>query len=419
MTPKKPNRPDPPVYHKTILPNGVRIVTEEMPHCQSVSLGLWLNTGSRDETLAENGLAHFLEHMAFKGTPRRTTQELAREFDQLGGASNAFTTKENTCFHGRVLAPQLPRLVDLLADIILNPLYDPVELVKEQEVVFQEILNHEDTPDDYVHTLFSRSFWMDQAFGRPIMGEVNTVRAFTQEALLLYRRDTYRPESLVVAAAGRVRHQSLVDLISGYFGEFANGLPPRRREQVVMRPQELVFEREVEQVYLCWGAPAPGAGDVDRFEAIVLNLILGGNMSSRLFQEIRENLGLCYSIYSYLNCYSDTGLLGISAAVSPAHLSLLIEALEGELDKLQRWQVSAAELTAAQEYLHDSFLLGAEDNDNTMLRLAKNEINFGRYIPLVEIIERLLAVTPDQLHALARKLLPRENWHRVCLGPGK
>lgn len=405
------------MYNKTVLANGVRIVTEALPHCQSVSLGLWLNTGSRDETAAENGMAHFLEHMAFKGTPRRSTQDLARQFDQLGGASNAFTTKENTCFHGRVLAKQLPRLVDLLADIVLNPLYDPEELAKEQEVVVQEILNHEDTPDDYVHTLFGASFWSDQPFGRSIMGREDTVRGLTRDALLRHRAAAYRPERLVVSACGNLRHDALVDLIAGYCGDFADGAPPRPRRAVTTQCQELFYERDLEQVHVCWGAPAPAAGDPDRFAAIVLNLILGGNMSSRLFQEVRENRGLCYSIYSYLNCYSDTGILGLGAAVSPAHLPALIEALEQELTRLEQTEVPLLELTAAQEYLNDSLLLGAEDTDNRMLRLAKNEINFGHYIPLEEIIDHLLAVTPDHLHALAQTLLPLSRWHQVYLGP--
>ncbi len=301
------------MYQKSVLPNGVRVVTEAIPHFHSVSLGVWINAGSRDETSAENGLAHFLEHMAFKGTGRRTALDLAREIDQLGGAANAFTTKENTCFHGKVLADQLPRLFDLLGDIVLNPLYDHEDLEKERQVILQEICTLEDTPDDYVHDLFSRCFWGDSAFGRPIMGDAQTVKRFSRPLLLDYRQSHYHPERLIIAAAGRLQHETLLDLAAAAFGDFSNGSRPPGREAVFTFSGEHHLDRDLEQVHLVLGGKAPAAGESSRFVAILLNLILGGNMSSRLFQEVRENQGLCYSIYSFVHCFIDTGLLGIGA----------------------------------------------------------------------------------------------------------
>ncbi len=407
------------VFRKTVLPNGVRIITEALPHFHSVSLGLWLNTGSRDETASENGLAHFLEHMAFKGTPRRSALALAQEIDQLGGAANAFTTKENTCFHGKVLAAQLPRLFDLLSDIVLNPLYDPEELEKERQVILQEIYNAEDTPDDHVHDLFSRCFWGDNAFGRPIMGQAETVQSFSRTRLLTFRQAHYHPDRLVIAAAGRLEHDLLVELAGAAFGHLENGMPGAPRHGAGSYPGFHHYERDLEQVHLVMGGPAPAAGDAQRFVAVLLNLILGGNMSSRLFQEVRENLGLCYSIYSFLHCYSDTGLLGITAAVSPERLEMLLATIHREMQKLRQELVAETELQAALEYSRASFFLSAEDSDNRMLRLAKNEINFGRYLSYEEVIAHLAAVTPAQIREGAQAWLDLDAWQTVCLGPGQ
>jgi predicted Zn-dependent peptidase len=405
------------LYQKTILPSGVTVVTEEIPHFHSVSLGIWIKTGSRDETAHENGMAHFLEHMAFKGTADRNAYELAREMDQLGGSSNAFTTKENTCFHGKVLADQLPRLVHLLSDIVLNPLYQADDLEKERQVILQEIYNIDDSPDDYIHELFSQNFWGDTPFGRPIMGTVEGVSGFARQDLLQYRGDNYQPERLVIAAAGRLNHQEFLDLISPHFGDLDRGRVVRPRAGVIAQSGEHFYSRDLEQVHLCFGTKAPAASDKTRFTAILLNLILGGSLSSRLFQEVREKQGLSYSIYSFFNSYSDNGLLGISAAASPANLSPLIETIKREIHKLKEEVVQEDELHAAQEHLRGSFYLSAEDIDNRMIRLAKNEINFGHYISYEEIISNLIEVTPPQIYELAQELLSLENWTMVFLGP--
>lgn len=407
----------PPMYQKTVLPNGVRVITEQAPHFHSVSVGLWVNTGSRDETREENGLAHFLEHMAFKGTKRRSTYELAREIDQLGGTSNAFTSKENTCFYGKVLAEQLPRLIDLLSDMLLNPLYQAEDIDKERQVVLQEIHTQEDSPDEYVHVLFGRDLWGETPFGRPITGSVETVSRFTRPVLVHYRQETYRPERLVIAAAGQLRHKEFVDLVNPYFGNFSNGSPARSRDGISTQAGVHFYPRDLEQVHLCFGTPAPAAGDPARYVAMLLNLILGGNMSSRLFQEIRENRGLCYSIYSSLSSFSDAGLLAITAAVSPENLFALVEAIRIELEKLRKREVSAEELQGAQEYLRRALYLSAEDSDNRMIRLAKNEINLGRHVSLQEIIANLEAVTPAQINHLAQEVFCLPKWTLVFLGP--
>ncbi|MFP3867102.1 MAG: M16 family metallopeptidase [Desulfobacteraceae bacterium] len=405
------------MYQKTVLPPGIKIITEEIPHSPSVSVGLWVQSGSRDETRAENGTSHFLEHMAFKGTQRRGVADLAREIDQLGGSSNAFTTKENTCFHGKVLADQVPELIDLLSDILLNPTYQPEELERERRVILQEILTQEDSPEEYIHELFSRQFWGENPFGRSITGSVETVSQLTRTALINYREETYRPEQLVIAAAGGLGHHDLVRLVGSGFQDFRNGRPPRPRTKVSNHPGVHFCPRDLEQVHVCLGTRAPAAADRDRYAAILLNLILGGNMSSRLFQEVREKRGLCYAIYSFFTSYSDTGLLAVNAAVSPEDLSALLEVIKKELIKLADKEVPRPELQAAQEYLRRALFLSSEDNDNRMIRLAKNEINLGGFIPYEEIISNLQAVTAAQIQQLAQKLFSLPDWTLVFLGP--
>jgi len=405
------------MYRKSVLTNGLRVVSEELPHFHSVAVGVWLNMGSRDETREENGLSHFLEHMAFKGTPRRTALEIAREIDQIGGSCNAFTCKEQTCFHGRVLAEHLDRLVDLMGDLFLNPLYSSQDLERERQVILEEICAQDDNPEDQVQIAFSRHFWGDTPLGRPILGEAGHIAGVNREDLLAYRQTSYRPEETVVAAAGRVRHQDLENLVGRHFQDFANGRSPRDRLAASYHPGVSAVPRDLEQVYLCLGVRGLAASDSRRFPATMLQLILGGNMSSRLFQVIREQLGLAYSIFSFLSFFGDTGLLGISAGVSPMKLEALLAAISPELKRLKDQAVPAAELQAAREYLRGSIYLSAEDVDHMMMRLAKNEIHFGHYIPLEDIVAGLMKVTTAEIQELARELFRPENWAATLMGP--
>ncbi len=407
------------MFQKSILTNGLRLITEELPHFHSAALGVWLEVGSRDENAGENGLTHFLEHLAFKGTGKRTALSIAREIDQLGGSGNAFTTKEQTCFHGKVLAEQLPRLVDLLSDLVLNPLYRADELERERQVILEEISAQEDSPEDQVQVFFARKFWGDSAFGRPILGEAKEISRISREDLLAYRGATYRPEQTVVAAAGRLKHQELLEAAEVFFRDFENGSRPRPREAVTTFSGVHTFKRDLEQVHLCLGTRGLAAGDEKRYAATLLQLILGGNMSSRLFQVVREQLGLAYSIYSFLSFFSDTGLLGISAGVSPKNLEPVMAVICRELKKLKDEAVLKAELQAAQDYVKGSIYLAAEDCEHLMMRLAKNEIHFGHYIPIEEIIAGLMAVTVQQVQEMAHQLCRPENWALALLGPVK
>lgn len=405
------------MYQKSVLSNGLRIVTEEAPHFHSVAVGVWLNVGSRDETVAEKGFSHFLEHMVFKGTLKRNVLDIAREIDQLGGQCNAFTTKEQTCFHGRVLAEQLPRLVDLLGDLVLRAQLAAPDLERERQVILEEINAQDDSPEELVHVHFARNFWGDNPFGWPILGEAEHIAQVQPEDLLAYRGQVYRPADTVVAAAGKIRHAELVDLVGASFKDFTNGAPARPRLPVCTYPGVYALSRDLEQVNLVIGAPGLAAGDPRRYAATMLQLILGGNMSSRLFQVIREQLGLAYAIQSYIQFFSDAGLLAITAGVSPGNLEAIMAAIRAELQNLQAEPVSAAELTAAQEHLKGSIILSAEDCEHLMLRLAKNELNFGRYIPLDDIIAGMLQVTAAEILEVSRDLLRPEAWGVALLGP--
>ncbi len=405
------------MYQRSVLSNGLRIVTEEVPYFHSVAVGVWLNAGARDETAAENGLSHFLEHMVFKGTPQRSVLDIAREIDQLGGQCNAFTTKEQTCFHGRVLAEQLPRLVDLLGDLVLRAHLPAPDLERERQVILEEINAQDDSPEELVHVHFARNFWGDHPFGWPILGEAEHITQVQRQDLLAYRRQVYRPADTVVAAAGKIRHEELADLVTASFQDFANGASSRPRLPISTHPGVYALSRDLEQVNLVLGGPGVAAGDPRRYAATMLQLILGGNMSSRLFQVIREQLGLAYAIQSYVQFFSDAGFLGIAAGVSPGNLEAIMAAIRKELKNLQAEPVSYAELTAAQEHLRGSIMLSAEDCEHLMLRLAKNELNFGRYIPLEDIIAGMTKVTPAEILEVARDLLRPETWGVALLGP--
>ena len=404
------------MYRKSVLPNGIRLVTEELPYSQAVSLGLWLEVGSRDEAVTEGGLTHFLEHMAFKGTNRRSAYDIALEIDQLGGAGNAFTTRENTCFHIKVLEGQLPRAVDLIIDLAIHPICSPEDVERERTVILEEIAAQEDNPEELVQVLFAQEFWRGCPLGRSILGEAGDISRFSREDLLAYREATYRPEFIVVAAAGNLDHQRLLDLLGPALGALENGKPARERELAVTRPGDYLFTRNLEQAHLCLGARGLPAGDERRYTASLLNVILGGNMSSRLFQVIREELGLAYSIYSYLSFFKDTGLLEICAGVSPKNLPPLLEAVNKELRRFKSAPVQEAELAAAKEYVKSSIVLNAEDSEQRMLRLAKNEINFGHYVPLEDIIAGVEKVTGDEILELAREQLHADHWGMAALG---
>jgi predicted Zn-dependent peptidase len=373
------------MVNKTVLDNGIRIISESIPHAHSVTIGIWIASGSRDEREEWGGVAHFIEHLLFKGTERRSALQIAREIDALGGILNAFTGREYVCYYAKVLHRFLPNVVDLLADIFLNSVFDSDEIEKERKVILQEIGLHEDSPDDFIHDLYARNFWQGHPLGRPIVGTETSVGALDRDIVVNYRNSVYRAEDIIIAAAGRVDHRELLDLITGLFehvpsGERSNPVSP----PCAVKNVEIVT-RELEQIHLCLGTQAISQAHPLRYEGYILNSVLGGSMSSRLFQEVREKLGLAYSIYSYMTSHSDSGSIAVYAGTSRDRFREVIDIILREMQKLKAEPLDREELENAKEQLKGNILLSLESSDNRMTKLAKNEIYFGRYQTLMEI----------------------------------
>ncbi|MCU0578143.1 MAG: insulinase family protein [Desulfobacterota bacterium] len=405
------------MVRKTVLDNGCRVITETLPHMVSVSLGIWVANGSRDEGQENSGISHFIEHMIFKGTRRRSAQQIALELDAIGGLSNAFTSKEQTCFHTKVLKDHLPRAADLLLDIFTASVFDPVELDRERQVVLQEISMVEDTPDEYTHVLYGETVYERNSLGQPILGSPETVQSFSQETLLQYLQEAYGAEKVVVTAAGKVDHDALLALLRPELEKLPSSRAPSHRQKPELRARLRVVPKDLEQVHLALGTWAPAAPDETRYAATLLNALVGGNMSSRLFQEVREKRGLAYTIYSYLSAFEDTGLWGIYTAVARETLAETLEVIGQELVKIKRGDLDRGELEAAREFVRGGVLLGEENNENRMTRLAQNEIHFGRHLTSEEILAGLQRTTLDEVTALADQCLQPGTFSLVAFGP--
>ncbi|HEY6874097.1 MAG TPA: pitrilysin family protein [Geobacteraceae bacterium] len=401
---------------KTVLDNGIRVISENMPHAHSVTIGIWVASGSRNERPEHNGVAHFIEHLLFKGTGRRSALQIAREIDSLGGVLNAFTGREFVCYYAKVLHRFLPKAVDLLSDIFLNSVFDTEEIEKERKVILQEIGLLEDSPDDFIHDLFTRNFWQGHPLGMPIIGTEKSVGALSRDFIVGYRDDTYRSEDIIIAAAGRIDHDELLGLLNSLFDRVQTG----KGSSPAFRPSpgkkvELV-EKDLEQVHLCLGTLSLPQRHPKRYEAFILNAVLGGSMSSRLFQEVREKLGLAYSIYSYIASHSDSGSLAVYAGTSRERVNEVVEIVLRELKRLRSEPLSEGELHDAQEQLKGNILLSLESSDNRMTKLAKNEIYFGCYQPLREIIAGIDLVTPRSLLELAAEIIDDTYLTLVMMG---
>ncbi len=402
---------------KTVLKNGIRIVSQKMAHTRSVSMGVWVNVGARDESAEESGLSHFIEHMIFKGTRKRSAYQIAKEFDAVGGQTNAFTTMENTCYHARVLDARVDTMTDILCDIFTNSVFDPAEVEKERPVILQEIGMVEDNPEEYVHVLSGYNFWGDHPLGRSILGTPENVLGFDAAAIKKFFHRLYQPERIVISAAGNIEHRRLVQLVAPPFEALAagNGFPQRYppRECSVVD----VHHRDLEQMHICLSTRGLPITDSGRYSLSLLNTILGGNMSSRLFQQVREKRGLAYSVYSFVSSHVDTGMFGVYMGVDPRRAEETTRLVLDELFKMTKQPVTVSELCGAIEYTRGSLLLGAESTDNQMVRTAQNEIHFGCDLPLETIIEKIEAVTADDIQQLACQLFDVDHMALTLLGP--
>ena len=404
-------------YQKTILDNGIKVITEEIPYLKSVSIGVWVNTGSRDEKTSENGISHFIEHLLFKGTERRTAFDIAREIDSVGGTLNAFTGREYTCFYAKVIDKNLPLAIDLLSDIFLHPLIDLKDVEKERMVILQEIKMVEDTPDDYIHDLFNRVCWGNHPLGSPIFGTSELVQSFNRDQIYQFFKENYQPNRIVICTAGNLKHQEIVDSINATFGKIPSSNEVRER----LRPDSIsttnIWRRELEQVHFCLGTKGLQYNHSLRFTSYILNTILGGGMSSRLFQEIRENRGLAYSVYSYLPAYIDTGLVVVYAGTNESSFKEVIELVLKEFRRLKDEPLRNGELETAKEHLKGNLLLSLESSENLMTRLAKNEIYFQSYLPIEKILRGIDEVGEEVVRSLASQIFDERFFCLTILGP--
>jgi predicted Zn-dependent peptidase len=386
------------------LPSGLRLITEAMPHVRSVSVGVWLTRGSRHETDAESGVAHLVEHMLFKGTTTRSAQVIAQTIDSIGGQLDAFTAKEYASYYIKVLDDHLPLAVDLLSDLVMRPAFDAAELEKEQSVILEEIKMVEDAPDDLVHEVFAQQFWSRHPLGRPILGTPDTVSAFDSPRLRRYFSETYHARNLVVAAAGHLDHVAFRALVERAFADLPTGAAPERDRPPVVTPGFVTRQKDTEQSHICLGGPAYPQAHPDRHAAYVLNTILGGSMSSRLFQHIREERGLAYAVFSNLTNYSDAGALSIYAGCATDKVEEVIDLTLAELATLRREPIAAEELQRAKDHLKGSLMLSLESTSNRMSQLARHEIYFGRHFSLDEMLASIDAVTVDAVQRVAQDL---------------
>lgn len=410
------------MFTKTVLDNGIRILSEEMPNTRSVCLGIWVENGSRHEARHQNGISHFVEHLLFKGTERRTATRIAEEMDAVGGVLNAFTAKEYTCYYAKVLDENLPLAIDLLTDIFLHSVFDREEIERERSVILQEISQAEDTPDDYVHDLFNLDFFQDHPLGRPICGESSTVRNFHREDFLRFVHERYLPGRVIVAAAGHTRHGDLVREMERRLGAVDNSKVKSQKskseieDSPKLRSGIFQHSKPLEQVHLCLGVAGIHQSHPMRYAAYILNTILGGGMSSRLFQEIREKRGKAYSVYSFLSSYKDVGYLGVYAGTSPEWIEEVVDSILKETARLAAGEIGEEELERTKGQLIGGMILGLETSDSWMSHIAKNEIYFGRAISPEDISQGIRSVSRADIVGLASSMLRPEGMALTLLG---
>jgi predicted Zn-dependent peptidase len=380
--------------------NGVRIVLENIPTVRSVAIGVWIGTGSRNEDPQTNGISHFLEHMFFKGTKNRSAKEIAESFDSIGGQVNAFTSKEYTCYYAKVLDTHAQFALDVLADMFFNSTFVEEELNKERNVVLEEIKMYDDTPDDIVHDLLSRAIYGDHPLGYPILGTEETLNTFTSATLKDYIHNRYTPENVVISIAGNVSDKFILE-VEKYFGSYEGGNSATLENIPVFQSNRLSRKKETEQAHLCLGFEGLKIGHEDVYSLIILNNILGGSMSSRLFQEVREQRGLAYSVFSYHSAYQDNGVVTVYGGTGAKQLDVLYETIQETLEKLKQDGITDKELNNSKEQLKGSLMLGLESTNSRMSRNGKNELLLKRHRTLDEIIEQIDLVTKQSVNGMA------------------
>ncbi len=407
-----------PSFSRTKLPNGVRILTEQIPSVRSVAVGVWIQAGSRDETIEKGGISHFIEHMVFKGTAKRRGYQINQRMESVGGYLNAFTTKEHTCFYARSLDEHLGRALDTILDLVTNPTLPEKELEKEKDVVIEEIKMYEDNPEDHIFDHYEDVMYPDHALGRPILGTRESVRSFTKRSVDDHIKAHYAPNHFVISVAGNVQHETVVRKVEQLLRDFDRKPAKLGRESANgYVALDVSFERSVQQAHLVVGTRGFGSLDPRRTQVSLLNTILGGGMSSRLNQNIREKYGFCYSVYSFANMLADAGDVGVYIGVDESKVDRARKLVVRELNKLAETDVSERALARARQQLKGSIMLGLESMSNRMLRLGRVELTFGRYFTLDEVIAEIDAVTSEDVRAVAEELFAEERLSSIAIVP--
>jgi len=408
-------------FKRSVLDNGIRVISERIPYVKSISLGVWVDVGSRDETAEDNGITHFIEHMVFKGTKKRSARKIAEFIEDIGGYLNAFTTKENTCFYVRILSEHLEKGIEVLADLVQNPVFDRKEIEKEKQVVYEEIKDVEDDFEEYIGDLLEYYVFYPHPLCFPIIGTRKTVSEFTSERLFEHLKKFYTPDRIVISAAGNLNHEELVEYVSRYFDfRLGNGFYHQRRKPVRGRAVNHVIERPSSQSHVCMGVMTYGAKDPKRERIVLLNTLLGDGMSSRLFQKVRERYGLVYSIYSFYSMFSDSGIFGVYFASDRKNVDRTIELIMKEFDSIVKKGISVAELNRAKAQVKSSLLIGLESMSNRMQRLAQIEFVYkGKYSDVDEAIKRIENVQPEEVQDVASEILRDEKFTKVIINPSK
>ncbi|MHB9036310.1 MAG: M16 family metallopeptidase, partial [Armatimonadota bacterium] len=379
----------------------------------------WAHAGSRDETDARLGISHFVEHMFFKGTQTRSAKQIADEMDSLGGHLNAFTDKEFTCYYAKVLREHLSIAVNIISDMVLNSVFDPIEIEREKNVVLEEIKRHQDTPEDHVHDLLAEILWKGHRLGKSVIGSSAVVKKLTREDLLTYLSELYCPDALVISAAGNVDHREFVDLVAGAFGGLSGKRTPRVSLEAGVHFDVKLIEKSTQQVHFCLGTRGFAQNCKEKYALAAIDSALGGGMSSRLFQEIRENRGLAYAIGSYSASYQEAGMFAVYGGTSIQNIRCVLELTQIECDNIRKSSVTDAELERAQNQIRGALVLGQESMSNRMSRLAKSEMYFGRIVRLDEIIEAIMTITKDDVATVASQLFEDSKFAVAAIGPFK
>jgi predicted Zn-dependent peptidase len=405
------------VYAKTTLPSGLRILTETMPSTRSATVGIWADVGSSVEVAERRGISHLVEHMLFKGTPRRTARAIAETMDGVGGNLNAFTDKESTCYYAKVIDRHVPLALDVLSDMFLHSNFDPQELGKEQKVVLEEIKMYEDSPDELIHDVFLQTMWSGSSLGEPTIGFADTVVRLTPDDLRAHMRAHYAPNGVVVAAAGNVDHERFVEMVGEQFAVFEGSCKLEPQPRPATTPATHIRHKESEQAYVIVGSRGIDVRDERRYALSLLDTVLGGGMSSRLFQEIREERGLVYSVYSFQAAYRAAGLFGVYAGTSAENVQACIDVIVEQFGRVCDEPIGAQEFALAKEHIKGNLTLSLESTSSRMIRLGRNELALGRNVTPEEIEQRIDAVTAQDVQSLARDLLAEEHLGLCIIGP--